>query len=198
MNERSKLLMPGPRMPEKRVGNVRRLIGRLLSAVSDEAGIDVEPLPNATLSAGQRNIVQVAVENDIAPGERRSALGNEDPLSLPAAEISVCDAVHFRQELLAFAEGQFVNAADRDAMGEVLVGDDAIGHRVGAIQVVGRLHELRIGIGAGQSDAAREPFLRLGLQRVIPGVALVGGVVTEENCGYGISRLDTGTKADAS
>ena len=73
--------------------------------------------------------------------------------------------------MAALAEGQFPDAAARDAMRAVGGGQRFVGHRVLRVQERGGVHGARPGVGHLQREAVGEALLRLRLQGVIPGVA---------------------------
>src|SRR5262249_2196049 len=83
--------------------------------------VGVEPLRKPLLVGRNGDVFEIAVVDEISPGEWRSALISVYALYLPAANDPRHDSVGTGQELTAFPERQFINRAQREPVGVVLI-----------------------------------------------------------------------------
>src|SRR5262249_27960894 len=75
------------------------------------------------------------------------------------------------EKLLSAAERNLVDRADHETMREVLRRDHLLGTRIGRVQIIQPLHELRPRPCRLEAEPAAHPLLDSYLQRVIPGDA---------------------------
>lgn len=106
---------------------------QLLGGVALEAGVDIEPLLHAALIARQRNVLDIASEDDVAPIEGSAAAGHVNTLYRPAAEDMVDHAGRAGQPAPPLAEGQFKRAVGGEAVRPVERRDDLLQVHVGRV-----------------------------------------------------------------
>ena len=68
------------------------------AALLDETGIDIEPAIRRTLADGHRDVVNIADEQHVAPGERRTGQVLVLAADLPSAQRSVYHSIRIVQE----------------------------------------------------------------------------------------------------
>src|SRR5499426_2567632 len=154
--------------PQREGANVA---GQLLRRVAIEAGVDVEPAINVALISVELEVLDVAGEYHIAETDRRPRLALYDEGDLPAADEGVGPVRQVVGELAPLAEGQFRDAAGRDAVRTVEAADGFVRHGIGRVQELDRFHQLRPGVCQLEGEPFGEAFLDLRLQRVIPRIA---------------------------
>src|SRR5215475_10310578 len=154
--------------PQREGANVA---GQLLRRVAIEAGVNVEPAINVALISVELEVLDVAVEYHIAETDRRPRLALHDEGDLPAADERIRQARQVVGELAPLAEGQFRDAAGRDAVRTVETADGFVRHGICRVQELDRFHQLRPGVSQLESESFGEAFLDLRLQRMIPRIA---------------------------
>ena len=106
MSDRSKLLtlsVPDVLEAQRERAHVR---SQLLRRDLVEPGVGVEPARQRPLARRQRDVVDVAGEDDVAEAEREAALVGVDARELPAADQRRDHAVDVGAEAASAAEGQ--------------------------------------------------------------------------------------------
>ena len=137
-------------------------VGRPLRRIALEPGVDIEPAIERRVVA--RDVVEVAVEEDVAPGEERARLVFERAGHLPAAEDRGQHAG--APELPAAAERDLGQAAGRDAVRAAV--DVRLPQRRLAVELV---QELQVAdpvarVGRAQRVALVEPAREVDLDAV--------------------------------
>src|SRR5437016_6276432 len=68
---------------EQREGS--QVLIQLLTRHAIEAGVHIEPLAHVALVLGERNVLDIAIEDGVAEAERSARLAKHDSVQLPAA-----------------------------------------------------------------------------------------------------------------
>ena len=116
ISERFQSVWPSPRTPARAFGNVRMLLANCCADAVTNPAAGIEPPVGGPLAAGERNVVQVAVENDVAEAERRAALISEDIVHLPAAGDASSALGNVEPSMPAAPERQFHDALNVEAV----------------------------------------------------------------------------------
>src|SRR5262249_39983647 len=115
----------------------------LLRRCGDETSGGVEPLVGRPLIARQRNVLQVAKEDDVAEALRRTALVREDRVDLPTSPDRVERFRHVASEMTPAPERQLDDRLNVEAVRPVEPADRAVDRRVASVEEADRIHVLR-------------------------------------------------------